>query len=288
MNKLHTLILMCLLSLVGISANAQGFHPCDANHDGTVDVADIAITANYILTGEYQPDEPADAAPVVTGDATDVTYTKATINASVNLPAGVTVFGIAVIYSENEEPAEDNGMVSEQRITVDGNTASDYSFEISGLNYNTTYYYRTRLQAYPDRKTYYGEVKSFTTKNPGSTEGESVDLGLPSGVKWATCNLGATSMEQLGDLYAWGETSSKETFTQANYEYYFIGDYVDIGSDIRGTQYDAATASWKGAWHMPTQEEFAELQSECEWTKTTCNGVQGYMVIGKNGNSYTS
>ena len=60
MNKLHTLILMCLLSLVGISANAQEFHPCDANHDGTVDVADIAITANYILTGEYQPDEPSD------------------------------------------------------------------------------------------------------------------------------------------------------------------------------------------------------------------------------------
>ena len=60
MNKLHTLILMCLLSLVGISANAQGFHPCDANHDGTVDVADIAITANYILTGEYQSDEQSD------------------------------------------------------------------------------------------------------------------------------------------------------------------------------------------------------------------------------------
>ena len=60
MNKLHTLILMCLLSLVGISANAQKFHPCDANHDGTVDVADIAITANYILTGEYQSDEPSD------------------------------------------------------------------------------------------------------------------------------------------------------------------------------------------------------------------------------------
>ena len=60
MNKLHTLILMCLLSLVGISANAQKFHPCDANHDGTVDVADIAIIANYILTGEYQSDEPSD------------------------------------------------------------------------------------------------------------------------------------------------------------------------------------------------------------------------------------
>ena len=52
MNKFHSIILMCLLSLVGMSANAQGFHPCDANHDGTVDVADISITANYILTGE--------------------------------------------------------------------------------------------------------------------------------------------------------------------------------------------------------------------------------------------
>ena len=58
MNKLHSIILMCLLSLVGISANAQEFHPCDANHDGTVDVADIAITANYILTGEYQSYDP--------------------------------------------------------------------------------------------------------------------------------------------------------------------------------------------------------------------------------------
>ena len=295
MNKLHTLILMCLLSLVGISANAQEFHPCDANHDGTVDVADIAITANYILTGEYQPDDPVTpvdpVVPDTTGNAvttsiaTNITSVSATLNAVVNIPQGVSIFVVSMIYSTDENPSETTGTVLDKRVEVDANTATEYAFDIAGLDIGTTYYYRAKLLTYPDRKTYYGDVMSFTTNDVNGKPGDMVDLGLPSGTMWAKCNLGAASAEQLGDLYAWGETTTKESFSLDNYYYYFFGEYVNIGSDIRGTLYDAATASWKGAWHMPSTADFAELKNNCNWTWTTYEGVQGYVIKGKNGNS---
>ena len=285
---------MCLLSLVGISANAQEFHPCDANHDGTVDVADIAITANYILTGEYQPDDPVTpvdpVVPDTTGNAvttsiaTNITSVSATLNAVVNIPQGVSIFVVSMIYSTDENPSETTGTVLDKRVEVDANTSTEYAFDIAGLDFGTTYYYRAKLLTYPDRKTYYGDVMSFTTNDVNGKPGDMVDLGLPSGTMWAKCNLGAASADQLGNLYAWGETTTKDSFSLDNYYYYFFGEYVNIGSDIRGTQYDVATASWKGIWHMPTQEEFAELQSECNWTRTTYKGVSGYLVKGNNGN----
>lgn len=122
--------------------------------------------------------------------------------------------------------------------------------------------------------------------NPDGSDGkpeghEYVDLGLPSGLKWATCNVGATKPEEYGNYYAWGETSPKEKYTKENSLTYGIQM-----SDISGNaQYDAATANWGGSWRMPTDEEMQELIDKCTWTWTTQNGVKGYSVIGPNGNS---
>ena len=106
-----------------------------------------------------------------------------------------------------------------------------------------------------------------------------VDLGLS--VKWATCNVGATSPEDFGHYFAWGETSPKDVYTVYNCS--TIGEQM---SDIAGdAQYDAATANWGGDWRMPTIEEMSKLRYECIWTWTMQNGVNGYNVEGPNGNS---
>ena len=106
-----------------------------------------------------------------------------------------------------------------------------------------------------------------------------VDLGLS--VKWATCNVGATTPEDYGHYFAWGETSPKDEYTEDN-----CSTYGKQMSDIAGdAQYDAATANWGGTWRMPTDAEMQELIDKCTWTWTTQNGVNGYKVEGPSGNS---
>ena len=109
-----------------------------------------------------------------------------------------------------------------------------------------------------------------------------VDLGLPSGLLWATCNLGASSPEEVGGYYAWGETSPKTYFSRDNYKY--KDDAISI-SNISGTAYDAATTTLGGTWRMPTKTELEELANKCTRTETTLNGKTCMMFTGPNGNS---
>ena len=121
---------------------------------------------------------------------------------------------------------------------------------------------------------------------------EYVDLGLPSGLLWATCNVGANAPEDYGDYFAWGETSPKAKYDWDTYLHWndIDGDgwcdngEATINSDISGNaQYDAATANWGGSWRMPTKDEMQELVVHCEWEYTQVNGVNGAKVIGPNG-----
>lgn len=110
---------------------------------------------------------------------------------------------------------------------------------------------------------------------------ECVDLGLPSGTKWATFNVGATAPHEYGNYYAWGETTTKSSYTEEN-----SVTYGKRMSDISGNvTYDAARANWGGTWRMPTYEEMKELYNNCTLTWTTQSGVNGYKVTGPNGNS---
>jgi hypothetical protein len=114
----------------------------------------------------------------------------------------------------------------------------------------------------------------------------AVDLGLS--VKWATCNIGATKPEECGDYFAWGETSPKNVYTEETYLYYDAANnrkLIDIGTEISGTEYDAARKQWGDDWRMPAEEELYELLRDCLWQWFTINGVNGYKVIGPNGNS---
>lgn len=130
----------------------------------------------------------------------------------------------------------------------------------------------------------YGEEKSFTTNGYGY-----VDLGLS--VKWATCNIGASSPEEYGDYFAWGETSTKETYDYDNCPTYGLSisqlqsqGYIDSEGNLT-SQYDAVTANCCGDWRMPTYDELNELIKKCTWEWINTNDFKGYSVTGPNGNS---
>ena len=109
---------------------------------------------------------------------------------------------------------------------------------------------------------------------------EWVDLGLS--VKWATCNVGASSPTGYGNYYAWGETSPKSNYDTNNCKTY-EHSLGDIGGN---SSYDAARANWGGSWRMPTKAEFDELINNCTLQWTTQNGVAGTCFTSqKNGNS---
>ena len=125
---------------------------------------------------------------------------------------------------------------------------------------------------------------------------EYVDLGLS--VKWATCNVGASSPEEYGDYFAWGEVGPKSSYGFSTYKYCngsgttltkYCTDSDDGTVDNKTTlemSDDAARANWGGSWRMPTKAEQDELCEQCTWTWTTQNGVNGYKVTSdKNGKS---
>lgn len=118
---------------------------------------------------------------------------------------------------------------------------------------------------------------------------EAVDLGLS--VKWATCNVGASSPEEYGDYFAWGETTTKSSYYESNSTVYGLSiselqSRGIIGSDGNlAAAYDAATVNWGSKWRMPTWDEINELKEECTWEWTTQSGVKGRKVTGPNGNS---
>ena len=120
-----------------------------------------------------------------------------------------------------------------------------------------------------------------------------VDLGLPSGLLWATCNVGASSPEDYGDYFAWGETSPKSEYSWGTYKFCKSGD---TNENVKFSEYnftdkryyldpvdDAAWVNWGGIWRMPTVDELEELYWNCNWTWTTQGGHKGYKVTSKLG-----
>lgn len=146
---------------------------------------------------------------------------------------------------------------------------------------------------------------TFLFVNIGNTTAqqkhEYVDLGLPSGTLWATCNVGANNPEDYGDYFAWGETTNKSTCSWSNYKYCRDGDYHKLSKYCSKSHYcfngftdsrttldpsdDAATANWGGDWRMPTDDECDALISKCYWVWISdykghsCNGYIVYKAL---------
>lgn len=121
---------------------------------------------------------------------------------------------------------------------------------------------------------------SKSLKPTGTINGYGyVDLGLS--VKWATCNVGAKTPSDYGSYFAWGETSTKSEYTQAN----SVTWEKSMGNISGNYQYDAACDNWGGIWRLPTKLEIDELVNRCNRKWTTLGGHNGYLVTGPNGKS---
>lgn len=124
----------------------------------------------------------------------------------------------------------------------------------------------------------------------GSVGGhEFVDLGLPSGLKWATHNVGATEIYDKGNYYSWGESIEKPAYNQTYYQLtddngdinkYYAGD----GKTVLEPEDDVAAEKWGGSWRLPTKEELQELIDNCSFKSMKVNGVLGMRIKGPNNN----
>ena len=209
---------------------------------------------------------------VQTFDATNIGSSNATLNGYVWSAGDNSITATGFVYGTNASNLTQN--------VQSGSGTGNISETITGLTANTTYYYKA--YATNSACTAYGEVKQFTTENSSTTGTlnghEWVDLGLPSGTRWATCNVGASTPTANGKYYAWGETFTKSEYVESNYTY-------SDNPTILPSSADAATANWGVGWRMPTYDEQNELKNNCTVTWTTQNGVNGRLFTGPNGNS---
>ena len=126
---------------------------------------------------------------------------------------------------------------------------------------------------------------------PDGNHPHMIDLGLPSGIKWACCNVGANSPAECGDYFAWGETAPKSAYLSSNYKWYTSGDNHNISKYCQNSDYgavdnrteleledDAAYVNWGVKWRIPSIYQILELLNNCtsEWTKV--NGIGGYIL----------
>lgn len=229
--------------------------------------------------GNTEPEQPSATITVTTYDASNVAETSATLNGSVSASNTTKSYTVGFFLATSGTPSSSNYT---KKVESGSNKTGSYSSSVSGLSDNTTYCFRAFVLY--NGEYYYGDTKTFTTKKAttGVLNGhEWVDLGLPSGTKWATCNVGASSEINYGYYYAWGETSTKTTYNEDTYDYY--GSY-SIPSDISETSYDVAHIQWGSTWRMPTFTEIKELVNKCTFVWTTISGIKGAKFIGPNGN----
>lgn len=224
---------------------------------------------------------------VVTKSVGDVTETSAKVVGQVSDDGGAEVTARGVCWSTSQNPTiEDNK-------TTDGAGLGSYTSNLTNLESNTTYY--VRAYATNEAGTAYGSIYVLETEEESDTPDyngyEYVDLGLPSGLKWATCNVGANKPEDYGNYYAWGETATKSDYSSSTSLTYGLSiselqaqGIIDENGNLTSS-YDAASANWGGSWRMPTYDEQRELLNNCTWEWTTQNGVNGCKVTGTNGNS---
>ena len=260
------------------------------NISTTYYVRAYAVTPNGTVYGDQKTFTTRDGIPTVTtAEVTDIQGTYANGGGNITDDGGLAVTARGVCWSTSPSPTLADAHTS------NGSGAGSFSSYMTGLTMSTTYY--VRAYATNSFVTVYGNQLSFTTTND---EHVYVDLGLPSGLLWATCNVGADSPEDYGDYFAWGETTPKDTYNWSTYQY-CNGSYNTLTKYCNNSSYgyngftddlttllpedDAATANWGSGWRMPTKGEWQELYQNTTVTWTTQNGVNGRLFTASNGNS---
>ena len=230
----------------------------------------------------------------ISGQAVDISYNFATITSTIktdefdereNLFVGIAYSTSASLQSE--------GTLYSEKFSVKDLAGGMFTVELNDLSDNTVYYYASFTEV---KGVYvFSETKSFSTRERLVSEIEAVDLGLS--VKWADCNVGASSPEDFGGYYAWGEVEGKSDYSWKTYKWcngsndtmtkyctYSSNGVVD-NKIVLESKDDVAQVEWGGDWRMPTYLEMKELKDKCSWTWSSIKGVNGYVVTGPSGNS---
>ena len=250
-------------------------HSVRAVHVPLPDTRDLYVQEESLNLGDVLIDE------TITGELTIVNNT-----------AGDKILTVSV-----DEPfmlKEDEGSASSIIVVVPGNSSREVTVMFSatrpGLVSGNVYFLHSSLEG--GQTVVPVQARAYYEGAP-----QSVDLGLPSGTLWATCNIGANNPEEYGDYFAWGETEPKNYYDWSTYKWCngtnrTLTKYCDNSSygtvdykTVLDLEDDAAYVNWGESWRMPTEEQMEELMVKCTWTWTTINGVKGNLVTGPNGNT---
>ena len=245
-----------------------------------------------VLFAFSSPSTPVGALSVTTSAPADITATTVILGGSAVSNDGTSMLMKGICWATHPLPT------TYDAYSENGSDSGAFTEELSELTPNTVYY--VRAYAVSVKGVNYGIEVSFTTESDGSSEHEYVDLGLPSGTLWATCNIGASTPEGYGDYFAWGETQPKDEYSWNTYQY-CNGNETTLTKYCSNSDYgyngftdnlttllpedDAATATWGEDWRMPTKAEWQELYNNTTCTWTTQNGVAGRLFTASNGNS---
>ena len=198
------------------------------------------------------------------------------------LQLSAKLFGTVYGISKAKTPVEIGFVVGDKSdVTMDDaiGTAKATATNVDGkysanflMPKDTCYYYRAYAKD-QDGNINYGNALQFGHGY--------IDMGLPSGNKWANMNVGATRPDEDGGYYVWGETTTKSSYTLANHLWYDNKTCTFPEHNLRNiqaTRHDAASMNWKGVWMMPDYDDVKELLTHCDWISATLNGTKGYWI----------
>lgn len=192
-------------------------------------------------------------------------------------------------YWANVLPIEDPAYAGYIELTGNGTPKINFHFRCDGFRV------RPVLKSQSVGKQTNSSSTNINIALNGTLSGHSyVDLGLPSGAKWATTNIGTSNPEQVGNYYSWGETTPKGSYFDWDYKWYNKGNVHKIikycNTSWQGnvdnktkldTNDDAACVNWGSKWRMPSDKDWQELIDECAWTWTKMGEQVGYKVQSK-------
>lgn len=250
-----------------------------------------AVVDDVIHYGDIKKFATGECRFFTTGLASDVTYCSATLSANFNLSNSLyDSIEYGICYSDKAAPT-----IADYTVGMTPDVMGNAEACVANLICSTEYYYKPYVTV--DGATYYGLQRVFETAwDPFVVAeleaGRLVDLGLS--VHWASCNVGSLNPEDIGNRYAWGEISIKETFTWENYKFtegkmydgspilskYTEGDNCELSDDD-----DVACATLGGTYRMPRECEMQELIDKCSWVWSEMNSVKGFKITGPNGKS---
>ena len=229
----------------------------DINGDGEIDINDVMGTVSIILEGnQEEPKIPSKKLNIFVGQQKEDDY-----------PLD---YGSGLLQVNSSNPTVATGEIDEEhnQLILTGISEGQTLITVSDMD-------NTKI------------LKIDVTVSllcPDDNHPHMVDLGLPSGTKWACCNVGATTPEGYGGLYTWGETEEKSYYDWETYQYCnsSTGVIKDLGPDIAGTKFDVAHEKWGGSWRMPSETQIQELLDYCTY-KGMFMTCWGGLFIGPSG-----